>query len=81
MMRPSPFRDIKTAPEVIRLAVMLYVRFPLSLRNVEDVLAERGIEVSPETVRFCAAANYSAYNGNPTAIVQPSRRLDQRTSS
>jgi transposase-like protein len=37
---------------VIRLAVMLYVRFPLSLRNVEDLLHERGIEVSHETVRF-----------------------------
>ncbi|MEP1392702.1 IS6 family transposase, partial [Parvibaculum sp.] len=35
-----------------RLAVMMYVRFPLSLRNVEDLLHERGIEVSHETVRF-----------------------------
>jgi hypothetical protein len=34
------------------LAVMMYVRFPLSLRNVEDLLHERGIEVSHETVRF-----------------------------
>ena len=48
----SPFRDFKTSPEIIRLAVMLYVRFPLSLRNVEDLLHERGIEVSHETVRF-----------------------------
>jgi len=36
----------------MRLAVMLYVRFPLSLRNVEDLLHERGIEISHETVRF-----------------------------
>ena len=35
----------KTFPEVIRLAVMLYVRFPLSLRNVEDLLHERGVDV------------------------------------
>ena len=48
----SPFRYFKTSPEVIRLAVMLYVRFPLSLRNVEDLLHERGIEVSHETVRY-----------------------------
>ncbi len=34
------------------MAVMMYVRFPLSLRNVEDLLHERGIEVSHETVRF-----------------------------
>ena len=38
--------------EIIRLAVMLYVRFPLSLRNVEDLLHERGIDVSHETIRF-----------------------------
>jgi putative transposase len=31
---------------------MLYVRYPLSLRNVEDLLYERGIEISHETVRF-----------------------------
>jgi putative transposase len=37
---------------VIRLAVMLYVRFPLSLRNVKDLLHERGIEVSHEAVQF-----------------------------
>jgi len=47
-----PFRYFKTSPEIIRLAVMLYVRFPLSLRNVEDLLHERGIEISHETVRF-----------------------------
>ena len=43
----NPFRYFKTSPEIIRLAVMMYVRFPLSLRNVEDLLHERGIEVSP----------------------------------
>ena len=52
MTEPSPFRDFKTSPEIIRLAVMMYVRFPLSLRNVEDLLRERGIEISHETVRF-----------------------------
>jgi len=36
---------------VIRLVVMMYVRFPLSLRNVEDLLAERGIDLWHETVR------------------------------
>lgn len=47
----NPFRYFKTSPEVIGLAVMLYVRFPLSLQNVEDLLHERGIDVSHETVR------------------------------
>ena len=48
----SPFRCFKTSPEVIRLVVTLCVRFPLSLRNVEDLLHERGVEVSHETVRL-----------------------------
>ena len=48
----SPFRYFKTSPEIIRLAAMMYVRFPLSLRNVEDLLQERGIEVSHKTIRF-----------------------------
>ena len=52
MRNLSPFRYFKTSPEVIRLAVMMYVRFPLSLRNVEDLLHERGIEISHETVRY-----------------------------
>jgi putative transposase len=51
MTKPSPFRNFKTSPEVIRLAVMMYVRFPLSLRNIEDLLYERGIDVSYETIR------------------------------
>jgi putative transposase len=52
MTQRSPFRYFKTSPEIIRLTVMLYVRYPLSLRNVEDLLHERGIEISHETVRF-----------------------------
>ena len=48
----NPFRYFNSSPEVIRLVVMMYVRYPLSLRNVEDLLAERGIHVSHETVRF-----------------------------
>ena len=48
----SPFRCFNALPEVIRLVVMMYVRFPLSLRNVEDLLFERGIDLCHETVRF-----------------------------
>lgn len=48
----NPFRYFNSSPEVIRLVVMMYVRFPLSLRNVEDLLFERGIDISHETVRF-----------------------------
>ncbi|MGB5212666.1 MAG: IS6 family transposase, partial [Anderseniella sp.] len=52
MTKPSPFRYFKTSPEIIRLTVMMYVRFALSLRNAEDLLHERGIDISHETVRF-----------------------------
>ena len=48
----NPFKYFKTSPEIIRLAVMTYIRFPLSLRNVEDLLHERGIGITHETVRF-----------------------------
>ncbi|WP_108861433.1 IS6 family transposase [Ruegeria sp. Alg231-54] len=52
MTRPASFKYFKTSSEIIRLAVMLYIRFPLSLRNVEDLLHERGIDASHETVRY-----------------------------
>ena len=48
----NPFRYFNSSPEVIRFAVMLYVRYPLSLRQVEDILFERGIEICYETVRY-----------------------------
>jgi putative transposase len=41
MSQPSPFKWFKTSPEIIHPAVMMCVRFPLSLRNVEDLLHER----------------------------------------
>ncbi len=48
----SPFRCFNSSSVVIRLVVLMYVRFPLSLRNVEDLLFERGIDICHETVRF-----------------------------
>jgi hypothetical protein len=45
-LRRSPFRYFKANPEIIRLAVMLYIRFPLSLRNVEDPQRENWPDVS-----------------------------------
>ena len=56
--RPQPlrmenaFRYFSSSPEVIRLTVMIYIRHPLSLRQVEDLLLERGIDICHETVRF-----------------------------
>ncbi|MDU8944263.1 IS6 family transposase [Ovoidimarina sediminis] len=52
MTKSDPFKGFHSSPEIIRLAVMLYVRFPLSLRNVEDLIHERGVDVSHETVRY-----------------------------
>ncbi len=52
MTNHSPFRYFKISPDIIRLAVLMYVRFPLSLRNVEQLLDERGIDISLEPVRF-----------------------------
>jgi putative transposase len=49
----NPFRHFNSSPEIIGLTVMMYVKYPLSLRNVEDLLSERGIDISYETVRFC----------------------------
>ncbi|MEX0828283.1 MAG: hypothetical protein WD005_04960, partial [Haliea sp.] len=54
MTKKNPFRYFKTSPEIIRLAVMMYVRFPLSLRNVEDLFHERGIDICHETVSGAA---------------------------
>jgi putative transposase len=49
MTKRSAFRYFKTSAEIIRLAVMMYVRYPLSLRNVEDLLHERGISIRKDT--------------------------------
>ena len=50
----NPFRYFSSSPEVIRLVVMMYVRYPLSLRNVEDLLAERGIGLCQSNGRSSA---------------------------
>jgi len=48
----NPFRYFNSSPEIIRLTVMMYIHYPLSLRQVEDLLFERGIDICHETVRF-----------------------------
>ena len=52
MTERSSIKSCKTSPEIIRLAVMMWIRFPLSLRKVEDPPHERGIDICHETVRF-----------------------------
>jgi transposase-like protein len=50
-MRAISFKRHRFPPDVIRHAVWLYFRFTMSLRDVEELLAQRGIEVSYETIR------------------------------
>ena len=52
MTNRSPFRYFATSAEIIHLAAMVYIQFRLSLRNVEDLLHERGVDICHETVRF-----------------------------
>ena len=47
----TPFYRFNSSPEVIRPVVRMYACFPLSLRNVEDLLFGRGIDISHDTVR------------------------------
>jgi transposase-like protein len=51
MMAEISYGGYRFASEIIQQAIWLYVRFSLSFRDVEDLLAERGIAVSYETVR------------------------------
>ena len=50
-MQPISYARHQFPPEIIRHATWLYLRFTLSYRDVEELLAERGIEVSYESVR------------------------------
>ncbi len=51
MKKRNQFRYFKTSPEIIRFAVMLYIRFPLAAER-RVLLHERGIEISHQSVRF-----------------------------
>ncbi len=73
----NPFKYFKTSPEIIRLAVMMYVRFPLSLRQVEDLLHERGIDVSYETVRYW----WNRFGPLFAAEIKKRRQADARASA
>ena len=50
-MKPISFKRHRFPPEIIRHAVWLYARFTLSFRDVEELLAERGVDASYKTVR------------------------------
>ena len=70
----NPFRYFNRSPEVIRLAVMMYVGLPLSRRNVEDLLHECGIDISHQTVRCRFVPNYDPSSGGAKSLIE---RFDQ----
>lgn len=55
MTRLNIFEYFNTCSEIMRLAVMHHVRFPLSFRQVEDILQERGVDICHEIVPFWVA--------------------------
>jgi putative transposase len=71
MTKPASYKRHRFPPEIIAHAVWLYFRFPLSLRLIEEMLLERGIVVSYETVRRWALKFGTAY----------ARRLRRKTPS
>ena len=71
----NPFRYFNSSPEVTGLAVMMHVRYPLSLRQVEDLLFERGIDICHETVRYAEADDIAYHDGHRLVISTNDPRL------
>ncbi len=62
--QPPNYKRHRFPPEIIVHAVWLYFRFPLSYRDVEDLLAERGVVVTYETIRqWCGKFGQAYANG------------------
>jgi putative transposase len=70
----KPFRYFNSSPEVIRLAVMMYIRCPLSLSQGRRPLFERGIDICHETIRFW----WNRFGPMFAAEIRK-RRVDHRT--
>src|SRR3954453_4357276 len=58
------YRRHRFPPPIIQHAIWLYLRFTFSYRDVEDLLAERGLDISYETIRRWALKFGSLYAGN-----------------
>ena len=63
-MAPLSYRRNRFPPEIIQHAIWLYLRFTLSYRDVEELLAERGLDVTYETIRRWVLKFGSAYARN-----------------
>ena len=75
MSKRNPFHYFKTLPEIIRLAVIMYVRFPLSLRNVQDLLHDRGIWLSSKRVLGLCAV-WSSWPGRSSIWINWQESLE-----
>lgn len=71
-MKPISFERRRLPPEIIFHAVWLYFGFTMSLRDVEDLLAKRGIDVTYETVR-CWANKFGPESQRTFADVEEGR--------
>ena len=69
------FKRHRFPPEIIRHAVWLYARFTLSYRDVEDLLAERGLDISYESVRRWFLKFWCADCPKPAPHATHSQRL------
>jgi len=67
-MKAVSYRGYRFPPAIIQQAISLYLRFTLSLRDVEDLLAERGIAVSCETIRRWVGRFGPVYARRPRAM-------------
>jgi hypothetical protein len=74
----NPFRYFNSSPEDIRLTVLLYIRFPLSLRQVEDILFERGFDINHETVRLPKPLRPESPGGDGMVVVSLIRQIAWR---
>jgi hypothetical protein len=74
MSKPVSYKRYRFLPEIVANAVWLYIRFPLSLRLIEEMLLERGIVVPYEIVRRWAIRVRCLIPGFDGAILSPRRR-------
>jgi hypothetical protein len=72
-MAPLSYRRHRFPPEIIQHAIWLYLRFALSYRDVEELLAERGLDISYETLRRWVSADWSSCSNNARRLARQPR--------
>lgn len=74
VMKPISYARLHYPPSIVQHAVWLYLRFSLNLRDVEDILAERGLDLSYETARRWVARFGPAYAARRLRAMRPRSR-------